>query len=634
MRSNALITCVIAGVQYLIHPQKLGTIDATIHPDALIPVTLLDTDQLEDPNLETLLKLYDLYDDVFIPEFGSVLVEKTPISAASEQLSPHVNDRPLYRFANDSSIKEIGELPSGPYFLYGPNLYQAWRLYADDLDAFTTGIIPEDVDSPTIFRPLGALDKQGLHKAVPVPSKLYYPPPAVSGPDQPLSGVRIAVTDAMSIRGVPRTLSSRAWVETHPERPDESAELVEHLISMGAVIVGKTKTSQFTAGRDWIDASAPLSPRSDHYQRPEGSSAGASAALAGYYWLSHAVADDDRGDSLDSASQEGFFALRPSSRSLLTHKVMLATKMFSGISVSARHLEQLLSISDALLDFSSETQITKLLRITDLEEGLDDPERSLYEDFVRAIETEIGVKSRTVNLSKEWKRSVNKKSSLRDKLNTSGFVTFCHQFYRRFADFRNAYENEHSHQPFLEPTVRTLWSYGASTPEAETEQAEEEIQEIRHWLRKYIFSNDNKTAIVLPIISPEHVYRDEDLPLQEPRNLLRSSGLSALLGLPSLNAPFAQIPFRSRITNATEYRPISASIFGPHGSDVALIKLVQNAYRTAQWRTHVDTGRFTFPPAANSRNVDEMKTGYGDQQHPNYLTGINSVTEDWESPEL
>lgn len=170
MRSNALITCVIAGVQYLIHPQKLvghcensweatesnaslslqGTIDATIHPDALIPVTLLDTDQLEDPNLETLLKLYDLYDDVFIPEFGSVLVEKTPISAASEQLSPHVNDRPLYRFANDSSIKEIGELPSGPYFLYGPNLYQAWRLYADDLDAFTTGIIPEDVDSPTM----------------------------------------------------------------------------------------------------------------------------------------------------------------------------------------------------------------------------------------------------------------------------------------------------------------------------------------------------------------------------------------------------------------------------------------------------------------------------------------------------
>jgi hypothetical protein len=61
---------------------------------------------------------------------------------------------------------------------------------------------------------------------------------------------------------------------------------------MGAVIVGKTKTSQLTASRDWIDVPAPFSPRGDQYQQPEGSSAGASASLTGYEWLLHVIADD------------------------------------------------------------------------------------------------------------------------------------------------------------------------------------------------------------------------------------------------------------------------------------------------------------------------------------------------------
>ena len=57
-------------------------------------------------------------------------------------------------------------------------------------------------------------------------------------------------------------------------------------------MVGKTKTGQFTAGRDWIDVHAPFSPRGDHYHRFMGSSAGASASLTSYDWMSFAVADD------------------------------------------------------------------------------------------------------------------------------------------------------------------------------------------------------------------------------------------------------------------------------------------------------------------------------------------------------
>jgi hypothetical protein len=67
---------------------------------------------------------------------------------------------------------------------------------------------------------------------------------------------------------------------------------VQQLVSLGAVVVGKTKTTQFTAGRDWIDVFAPFSSRGDHYHRLVGSSAGAFASLTGYDWLRHVVADD------------------------------------------------------------------------------------------------------------------------------------------------------------------------------------------------------------------------------------------------------------------------------------------------------------------------------------------------------
>lgn len=42
------------------------------------------------------------------------------------------------------------------------------------------------------------------------------------------------------------------------------------------------------------------------------------------------------------------------------------------------------------------------------------------------------------------------------------------------------------------------------------------------------------------------------------------------------------------------------------GSDLALIRLLEGALRSAKWRTQVDTGRYTFPLGNNSRNVDDQ----------------------------
>lgn len=88
-------------------------------------------------------------DDVFVPEFGFVLVEKASSNdtASSRLLPPNFSDT-VYQLDTTQLLSDLTELPSGPYILHGPNLYQAWRLYGDQFEAFTTGVIPEDVNAP------------------------------------------------------------------------------------------------------------------------------------------------------------------------------------------------------------------------------------------------------------------------------------------------------------------------------------------------------------------------------------------------------------------------------------------------------------------------------------------------------
>lgn len=58
------------------------------------------------------------------------------------------NARQIYHMNQVEALDGFSGLPSGPYFLYGPNLHQAWRLYDDELGAFTFGIVPDDLGKP------------------------------------------------------------------------------------------------------------------------------------------------------------------------------------------------------------------------------------------------------------------------------------------------------------------------------------------------------------------------------------------------------------------------------------------------------------------------------------------------------
>lgn len=69
------------------------------------------------------------------------------------------------------------------------------------------------------------------------------------------------------------------------------------------------------------------------------------------------------------------------------------------------------------------------------------------------------------------------------------------------------------------------------------------------------------------------------------------------------------------------------------GSDLALLRLVEEATQAAGWRTNVDTGRRAFPVGKNSRHVRDLgDDGRGGevyvQQHVAGPAGVREGTAD------
>jgi len=101
----------------------------------------------------------------------------------------------------------------------------------------------------------------------------------------------------MDLAGLKTGGSSRAYTDLHGPRKS-NAKVVQKLLELGFVVVGKVKTTQFADSEwptcDWVDYHAPFNPRGDGYQTTSGSSAGSAAAVATYDWLDFALGTDSQ----------------------------------------------------------------------------------------------------------------------------------------------------------------------------------------------------------------------------------------------------------------------------------------------------------------------------------------------------
>jgi hypothetical protein len=187
-----------------------------------------------------------------------------------------------------TGVLPAAKVPSGPYFVCGGEVFQAWRIYVDEFSCFQTTVLP--TRDRYQFRNLDSIGPNGTGMAVAVPSRLY----SIASAEEPLAGVRIAIKDNLRLAGTKCSMGCRSFLATY-DQDQETADYVKKLIDLGAVIVGKTKMTAFASSEkpcDWWDYQCPFNPRGDAHLTPGGSSTGSATAAGAYDWLDICVGSD------------------------------------------------------------------------------------------------------------------------------------------------------------------------------------------------------------------------------------------------------------------------------------------------------------------------------------------------------
>ena len=160
----------------------------------------------------------------------------------------------------------------------------------------------------------------------------------------PLHGVPVGIKDIVDTVNLPTSFGSSIFTDRKPESP---ARIIELLEMAGAIVVGKTVTTEFA----FMNPSVTKNPINKAYS-PGGSSSGsASAVAAGHVPI--AIGSQTNGSVIRPASYCGLYAIKPSSGIIPRTGVLETSKTLDQMGIFANCLEDLAIVNDVLSDYDS-----------------------------------------------------------------------------------------------------------------------------------------------------------------------------------------------------------------------------------------------------------------------------------------
>jgi Asp-tRNA(Asn)/Glu-tRNA(Gln) amidotransferase A subunit family amidase len=170
-------------------------------------------------------------------------------------------------------------------------------------------------------------------------------------PQGPLHGIPVGVKDIIDTRDLP---TQNGTVLHAGRRPARDAAVVERLRAAGAVIMGKTVTTELAVYH-------PGKTRNPHdpERTPGGSSSGSAAAVAARM-VPLAVGSQTNGSVIRPGSYCGVYAFKPSFGLISRFGVLAQSRPLDHIGVFARSIEDLALIAEALAGFDARDADTRL----------------------------------------------------------------------------------------------------------------------------------------------------------------------------------------------------------------------------------------------------------------------------------
>ena len=155
----------------------------------------------------------------------------------------------------------------------------------------------------------------------------------------PLHGVPVGVKDIVDTRDWPTERGSAVF---EGRRPEADAEVIDRLREAGAVIMGKTRTTELA----FVHPTVTTNPH-DPARSPGGSSSGSAAVVAAGH-VPLAIGSQTGGSVIRPASYCGLFGFKPSRGVISRHGVLRTSDSLDHLGVFARTLEDAAALTDAI----------------------------------------------------------------------------------------------------------------------------------------------------------------------------------------------------------------------------------------------------------------------------------------------
>jgi Asp-tRNA(Asn)/Glu-tRNA(Gln) amidotransferase A subunit family amidase len=516
-------------------------------------------------------------------------------------------DSTVVRLGNSLAMSNISALAPGPYFAdVSPttiSLYKAFRTYPDEANSFYYGVIPTPGGEFQVVS-TSSLSTDG-RTTIAVPSRLYYPPPSES---TPLSGVRVGVKDLYDLRGLKTSMGNRAWFRFYPPA-NETATCIQYLIDLGAVVIGKTRTSQFANGEaptaDWVDNHDPFNARGDGYQDPSSSSAGAGSAESNYDWVDMNIGSDTGGSIRAPAAVSGVFGNRPSQDIMTLHGVLPLSPEMDTPAFVARTASEFAAWGKAWYGLGNSTLKSYTSFPSTLIYPIDTPginttlvpspgffpvanmdAQGLYEEFTTQLEEFMGTTRTTFDFYTEYKSTSGIGEYPLDQLGSVWSLMTSYEQYHLvlkpfFANYSAANGGD---KPYIDPPVQENMDYGFNLTSANFSEALTNKTLFKDWTERHLLTPMLDTdycssaLLIHPIYPGTPSYRD-NYPASSPEVAgiffgWNQYSISQLAGVPEVVVPIGQVNYTSRVTGTTKFLPVAVSINAAAGCDFLLYDLV------------------------------------------------------------
>ncbi|KAI4941024.1 hypothetical protein J4E91_011017 [Alternaria rosae] len=454
---------------------------------------------------------------------------------------------------------------------------RVYRLYWDHNFAFVESVTEGQNGTFLPVTGLALADAYGA-LSIAVPSRLYYPAPTE---DKPLSGKRLGVKDIYDLKGIRTSGGNRGYRDLVDPAP-QSAVALQKLIDMGAVVIGKTKTTQFALGErptaDYVDQLAPFNPRGDGYQHPQGSSAGSGAGLASYDWMDIATASDTGGSVRLPAMANGLFGMRITNASLPLKGILPISAIFDTPGVLARSAKLLQAVHRVWYPAKAYTSYPKRIILPDLFwPTVNSTSMPIFNSFISQLATFLDANLTTFNANASFNAYANISEGIASYLgSTYSNITNVDQYRNLGLPFREQYIARFGKAPYWNPQTRARWNRAATLPTSSYTTAMERTHTFQTWFRDTLTPSCESTLVLYPMGAGTEDYRD--IYTAAPGGIfaagLPGNQMSVLAALPDYTVPIGERAFLSRVTERNETLPVTIGMVAAAGCDHMLMNLV------------------------------------------------------------